>query len=609
LINNAVLKGLVIDLRPSTDIGEIFEYNLENALLSRGLDKLFRGSFYPPSLRTMMYRTSYYKYFQQEKLMTLYRGSGESDIPMVFIVNESSLLPGFVSGLQQSGKAAVMQIKSSGDITGTDYRFYITDSLLIRIRKSDSVNPDGTTGLFPTISYSPMESDSSILAKAALLIKNGYDYHPQPFQPPLFPKGRAIYYNKQNTYPTIGYRVLAAAEIYTVINHFFAYKDLMDKNWDDLYKTFLPLFVEAKDSLEYTKAVAEFYANIKDSHGAIFMSPLFPLITNGGKYFAPISGRMVEGKFIVDLIHNDSAAKANGIKRGDIILEINGRKPQDLIEEVRKFMPSSNLTAQTYFLSKELLKGEDGGSIQIKMMDSEKVIKSVNLLTLKVNENQGTGNILNEREHVPVLHFINKDIGYADLNRLKISEVDSMFDMFKDTKAIIFDMRGYPNGTYKAIAARLTDKKDIIAVRSRIQLHFRPRLNVLNDYVDSETWSNEYFIFQGGIGSTYKGKTVMLIDESAISQAEQTGLYFKAANGTIFVGSQTAGANGGAFYFSVPGNIGLNYTGQNISYPDGTQLQRVGLVPDIYITPTVKGIQSGRDEVLDRAVKYIELGK
>jgi hypothetical protein len=34
-----------------------------------------------------------------------------------------------------------------------------------------------------------------------------------------------------------------------------------------------------------------------------------------------------------------------------------------------------------------------------------------------------------------------------------------------------------------------------------------------------------------------------------------------------------------------------------------------GLQPDVLITPTIAGIAAGRDEVLDRAVEFINTGK
>jgi C-terminal processing protease CtpA/Prc len=40
--------------------------------------------------------------------------------------------------------------------------------------------------------------------------------------------------------------------------------------------------------------------------------------------------------------------------------------------------------------------------------------------------------------------------------------------------------------------------------------------------------------------------------------------------------------------------------------PDGRPLQRVGLIPDIEVKPTLAGIRAGRDEVLERAIAYVE---
>ncbi|MBI4902842.1 MAG: hypothetical protein HY820_04355 [Acidobacteria bacterium] len=105
--------------------------------------------------------------------------------------------------------------------------------------------------------------------------------------------------------------------------------------------------------------------------------------------------------------------------------------------------------------------------------------------------------------------------------------------------------------------------------------------------------------------SKCRGKTVMLIDERTMSQAEHTGLFFKAANGTTFIGSATAGANGDGASFWVPGGLRLSFTGQEPRWPDGRQLQRIGLQPDILVHPTIEGIRAGRDEVLEKAVEFL----
>ena len=104
----------------------------------------------------------------------------------------------------------------------------------------------------------------------------------------------------------------------------------------------------------------------------------------------------------------------------------------------------------------------------------------------------------------------------------------------------------------------------------------------------------------------YDGKTVMLINEETLSQAEHTGLFFKAANDTEFIGSATAGASGDVTTFRLPGGIIVSFTGQSVRHADGRQLQRVGLQPDVEVRPTTEGIRAGEDEVLQRAIDYLQ---
>ena len=72
------------------------------------------------------------------------------------------------------------------------------------------------------------------------------------------------------------------------------------------------------------------------------------------------------------------------------------------------------------------------------------------------------------------------------------------------------------------------------------------------------------------------------------------------ANGTTFIGSPTMGANGDVTSFTIPGNIGITLTGHDVRHADGRQLERVGLEPEVAVTPTIAGIRSGRPALLSR---------
>jgi C-terminal processing protease CtpA/Prc len=97
----------------------------------------------------------------------------------------------------------------------------------------------------------------------------------------------------------------------------------------------------------------------------------------------------------------------------------------------------------------------------------------------------------------------------------------------------------------------------------------------------------------------------MLIDERAISQSEHSGLMYRVANGTQFVGQPTTGANGDLSAMRLPGGILVTFSGQDIRWPDGRQLQRVGLQPDFSVAPTIQGKRAGRDEVLEQAIAVV----
>ena len=51
--------------------------------------------------------------------------------------------------------------------------------------------------------------------------------------------------------------------------------------------------------------------------------------------------------------------------------------------------------------------------------------------------------------------------------------------------------------------------------------------------------------------------------------------------------------------------LGTSISGIGIYYPDGTETQRVGIIPDIEIYPTIDGVSKGKDELLEKAIELI----
>jgi C-terminal processing protease CtpA/Prc len=80
---------------------------------------------------------------------------------------------------------------------------------------------------------------------------------------------------------------------------------------------------------------------------------------------------------------------------------------------------------------------------------------------------------------------------------------------------------------------------------------------------------------------------------------------FRAAYGAIVVGNTTAGADGNVSPFVLPGDLRTMISGIGVFYPNKAPTQRIGIVPNVVVNPTIAGIRAGTDEVLEEALRQI----
>ena len=98
-------------------------------------------------------------------------------------------------------------------------------------------------------------------------------------------------------------------------------------------------------------------------------------------------------------------------------------------------------------------------------------------------------------------------------------------------------------------------------------------------------------------------KKVFLADARAISYAESClGIIEHYRLGEI-VGSTTAGTNGNANSFEVPGDYSIVFTGLKVLKHDGSTHHGVGIRPTVPVARTRAGVTAGRDEVLERGIQ------
>jgi hypothetical protein len=170
------------------------------------------------------------------------------------------------------------------------------------------------------------------------------------------------------------------------------------------------------------------------------------------------------------------------------------------------------------------------------------------------------------------------------------NDVDSVFAKAMKHKTLIIDLRGNSGGyidTLKEMLGRLFDHD--IKIGDRVsRKETKPEIAKKH-------------------GPTYTGNVIVLVDSGSASASELFARVIQLEKRGKVIGDTTSGAvmEAHAVTQTVGGDYiivyGLSVTVANILMTDGKSLEKVGVVPDEIIIPTVQDIGSGKDPVLAHA--------
>ena len=370
-----------------------------------------------------------------------------------------------------------------------------------------------------------------------------------------------------------------------MIEYFFPYKNLIEKSWDEVLKEYISKMVLCNDELAYKLTILSLIGEIHDTHANIWEQDK-SLNDFFGNKIVPLEVKFTDNKAVV-VKKFDQASSNWHISIGDIITEINGIKTEKIVAEKINYCPASNYAAKLRDVSKRLL-GTNDNSVILTLENR------TTTYTETVNTVRSTGVRFQDAE-VTSHSEIGKEIGYIYPGTLKKGEIDEIMKSFRDKKGIIIDLRCYPS--------------DFIVFR--LGKYLMPEPTEFVKFTTTSLTTPGLFTFTEPLKvgekkpDYYKGKVVILINEKTQSQAEYTTMALRVAPKATVIGSTTAGADGDVSSISLPGNIRTMISGKGVYYPDGSETQRIGIVPDIEIKPNITRIREGKDEFLYKAIELI----
>jgi carboxyl-terminal processing protease len=372
---------------------------------------------------------------------------------------------------------------------------------------------------------------------------------------------------------------------WNIINYFAPYKYLADKDWNDVLIEMIPKFQFPSDTIAYHHAMYELVSRINDSHASF--SSRYSKQYFGNKYF-PYQLSIVENKLIITGYFNDSICKINKLKPGDVITQINGAPVEKIISDKCMQLAGSNESFKLRNLANMLLTGKSD-SVNV-IVERQNQLFTATVLRYQASKYKYKWN----NPKLPDIKDLGSTIGYVNMGDLKPSEVNKVMRSLMNKKEIIFDLRCYPNGTGKKISKYLNKEKSPFSIFLAQDLTFPGMFY----------WTRKYYCGKKRNNNYYKGEVIVLLNENTLSQAEYTCMAFKTAPNVTFIGSQTAGADGDVLEITFPGGYKTYFSGLGVFYPDGMATQRIGILPDLEVKPTIEGIRSGKDEVFEKAIEF-----
>jgi C-terminal processing protease CtpA/Prc len=417
-------------------------------------------------------------------------------------------------------------------------------------------------------------------------------------------KGNTVLKHKENKFEELDsitepYRVLGLFRYWNIINYYFPYKQLSDNNWDSVLTDAIPGFIQAENYRKYIKQTLLLSSKINDTHGRIlyYTTKYDKTITNQKEKrgYIPYSFRCVDSNVVVSKVLVDSAV----LKLGDIVLKIDTTDLRKFRDNRNRYKSYSTVQSQTIYFELALTNTYSSKFNFTIIRDRDTLSLLETQLVSRETKRESKYN------KKPYHYSLNDKAGYVDLTEIKFGKLKKALKKFKNKETIVFDLRGYPETVAWLALPHLLSKES-----KKVAIYYKPNKEYPGTYINDSKglryrfWLVKPFVF---LRKQYEGKIVVLINSEAISQSETACMMFKAySNNVTFIGTPTTGANGNVSTIDMPGGISFWFTSLDWHFPNGGQLQRIGIVPDIYVKETIEGVKLGEDQILERAIQFTD---
>lgn len=397
----------------------------------------------------------------------------------------------------------------------------------------------------------------------------------------------SLFYDESKTTPAK--RFLALCKLWNIVRYYYPYFQTISGAWNDVFFEMLPLFINAENEQEYYSAVQIFGARLKDSHVAVKMGDSDEY---EGKYVGNVVLKTLEERTFVKGYIVNSIKSA--LQKGDEILSINGKNIVVIQDSLKEKNSGSNEIVLRRDINRLLLLSKKK-TAELQIIRRNKIIKIHEQLTY-INTARGA----EEKEYKSnagkaVSEIIDRNIGYIRINHIFSGNFRVSFEKIRNSKAIIFDLRAYPNEIAVDFLKYFDNRPFQTMNLYRADIHYPGMMRTIENEMHIPSSKKD----------AYKRPVVLLINEYTQSQGESMLLAMKSIKNSVALGDYTAGTNGNVMVITLPGKTKIRMSGIGVLLPDYAATQRTGIKPDILVQETPVSLLKGEDIQLKAAINHI----
>ena len=343
----------------------------------------------------------------------------------------------------------------------------------------------------------------------------------------------------------------------------------------------------AKSNGEIFGVIAQALLDFDDSH-LFFIPPSRVAKVEYGWQMQAIGD-----KCYVIAVKPGSDAEAKGLKRGDLILSIDGFTPtREVLWKIQYYYynlrpkPGMRLVVQ----------GPEGAPRQLDVLakitpgKKQASFSDLNLELDAEDEAHLNRDRFFEKDNVIIWKMPGFDI-YDE------RELANIMDRVKKHQALILDLRGNGGGL-------------VVMLKRLVGYFFEQDIKVSDLKYRKEVKTD---VAESKGNSGFKGRLIVLIDNRSASASEIFSRVVQLEKRGVVVGDRSAGAvmqsirYGHEVGLGVMSFYGASVTNADVIMKDGKSLEHVGVTPDELLLPTAADLAANRDPVLARAAELAGL--